>query len=543
MTNRKNSKDAWRAINLLTNKHAQANTSATSGISPDVLNYHFCSVASKVIKTDNSPINELTLLEQYCTEKISHEASALPFMTVREVYKSLCHLKQSNTKGTDGLDWKILRLSAPFIAETLTYIYNLCIDKNTFHQVFKEAKVIPLFKSGDKSDPSNFRPISILPILSKPLEKHINEHVMKHSLVNDLFYQKQSGFRPNHSCLTALTELIDTWLSEININKLFGALFIDFADFKTVLFGVPQGSVLGPLLFSIYITDLPLHITSAECDMLADDTTIHTSGQDVPAITTVLQSCLSDVVEWTHLNHMSLNLSKTKYMILTTRQKRQLLHSPSAHLSVGNQQTTEVSDHKVLGVTIDNNLTWGPHIRDLCKTTAKNVYQSANIKHFLNFHARKTFFQAHIQSGIDYASTVWDSASDSLQKPLKSLHRRAIKLALLKRTSLTDKDYKAAQILLLSSRLMSNKACFQHKIVWGRAPMYLSTKLLINQSSRNSSRKLNVPIPRIDLFKSSMVYSGAILWNSLPSELRLPVSPSVFKKHLTLHMVSLLGVT
>ena len=113
-------------------------------------------------------------------------------------------------------------------------------------------------------------------------------------------------------------------------------------------------------------------------------------------------------------------------MILTTRQKRQLLHSPSAHLSVGNQQTTEVSDHKVLGVTIDNNLIWGPHIRDLCKTTAKkeSTNQQKN-KHFLNFHVRKTFFQAHIQSGIDYASTLWDSASDSLQKPVKSLLTQA----------------------------------------------------------------------------------------------------------------------
>ena len=118
------------------------------------------------------------------------------------------------------------------------------------------------------------------------------------------------------------------------------------------------------------------------------------------------------------------------------------------------------------------------------------------------------------------------------QKPLKSLHRRAIKIVLLKRTSLTDKDYKAAQILPLSSRLMSNKARFVHTIVSGRAPMYLSTKLLINQSWRYSSRKLNVPIPRIDLFKSSLVYFGPALWNSLPSELRLPVSPSVFKSIL-----------
>ena len=131
----------------------------------------------------------------------------------------------------------------------------------------------------------------------------------------------------------------------------------------------------------------------------------------------------------------------------------------------------------------------------------------------------------------------------TLQKPLKSLHRRAIKIVLLKRTSLTDKDYKAAQIITLSSRLMSNKARFVHRIVSDRAPIYLSIKLLINQSSRNSSRKLNVPIPRIDLFKSTLVYSGPALWNSLPSELRLPVSPSVFKKRLTLHMLSLLGVT
>ena len=95
--------------------------------------------------------------------------------------------------------------------------------------MFKEAKVIPLYKSSDKSEPSNYRPISILPALSKPVERHINEHIMNHFHINDLLHKNQSGFRPNHSCHTALTGLIDTLLSETNINKLCGALFIDFA--------------------------------------------------------------------------------------------------------------------------------------------------------------------------------------------------------------------------------------------------------------------------------------------------------------------------
>ena len=126
--------------------------------------------------------------------------------------------------------------------------------------------------------------------------------------------------------------------------------------------------------------------------MLADDTTIHTSGTDVPSIVATLQSCVSDIVEWTHLNHMSLNPTKTKYIILTTRQKRQMLNSPPAIILIGKQHVHEVSEHKLLWVTIDNNLTYGPQIRDRCKSTAKRVYQSAKMKNFLTFHARNTFF-------------------------------------------------------------------------------------------------------------------------------------------------------
>ena len=108
---------------------------------------------------------------------------------------------------------------------------------------------------------------------------------------------------------------------------------------------------------------------------------------------------------------------------------------------------------------------------------------------FLRFHARKTFFQAHIQSRIDYASTLWDSAIESLLKPLKSLHRRAVKIILLKNTSLTNDDYKKTTILPLKHRLMYNKARFMHKILSGKAPTYLVKRVSINLYSRKLLKK------------------------------------------------------
>ena len=162
---------------------------------------------------------------------------------------------------------------------------------------------------------------------------------------------------------------------------------------------------------------------------------------------------------------------------------------------------------------------------------------------FLTFRARKTFFQAHIQSRIDYASTLWDSASESLLKPLKSLHRRAVKIILLKNTSLTNDDYKKTTILPLKDRLMYIKARFMHKILWGKAPTYLVKRVSINLYSRNYSRKLNVPMPRLDLFESSLMYSAPTLWNSLPVALTEPSIVSVFKHRLSTRMLTSLVTT
>ena len=155
-----------------TNKHKL--TKNIINISPQTLNLHFSTVADRVISSDKSRNNDLEKLREFCDQKCT------PHMHIPGVYKALNQLKQSNTRGLDNLDNKILKLSAPYIAETLTYIYNLCIDKCVFPNLFKHAKVVPIYKSGDINNPSNYRPISILSPLSKPLERHINTQI-KHT--------------------------------------------------------------------------------------------------------------------------------------------------------------------------------------------------------------------------------------------------------------------------------------------------------------------------------------------------------------------------
>ena len=154
----------------------------------------------------------------------------------------------------------------------------------------------------------------------------------------------------------------------------------------------------------------------------------------------------------------------------------------------------------------------------LCKKISTKVFQLSRLKHFVNFRTRKLFFTSHIQSLIDYGSSLWDSTSKSTLKPLQSLHRRALKLILLKQSSLEQDDYNLLNILPLHTRLKYSKGIYMKKIMIGNAPYSLRCLFPIN--STRDQIKINIPTPRIDLFKTSLTFSGASLWNSLPLSLK-----------------------
>ena len=232
---------------------------------------------------------------------------------------------------------------------------------------------------------------------------------------------------------------------------------------------------------------------------------------------------------------MSLHKDKTKSMYIT-RQKRQKMKSPFPPLRLQNQSVEEVDSTKVLGVIIDKDLSWSDQTKSLVNRLKQKVNQLSKIKHFLDEHSRKLFFYAHIQSLINYASTTWDNTSETNMKFINRLYKRALKLILLKSTSLTLSDYKYLNILPLKFRLAYNKYMHMFNIVHGNTPAKLKSMFTVNEIRHNNN--LSFPRPTNNLFKTSLLYSGSTLWNNLPKSLKTINSKYMFKNQLKLELFS-----
>ena len=205
------------------------------------------------------------------------------------------------------------------------------------------------------------------------------------------------------------------------------------------------------------------------------------------------------------------------------------------HLYIGQDPVAEVNSHRMLGVEIDRDLSWYEHTSCLAKKMSIKLFQLSKIKHFLDIHSRKLFFFAHIVPIIDYASTLWDSCSDNNFKLINRMYKRALKLILLKSSSLTPHDYQQLNILTLRNRLLFNKAVCMHKVSYCNAPVKMSSNFVINQYRHNHLYSL--PRPRSNLFKTSFLYSGGNLWNGLPCELKHISNIDTFKRKFKAHLL------
>lgn len=582
----------WRAVNMVTrgNTKKRSNTANTipPDLTPEIFNDHFLSTVESLLSS-TSQSHEYrcpTKLSDFChTRTDESDPFVIPPMDIHVVGKMITSLANKKSCGIDEISPKIIKISLPFILDSLTYIYNLAIKCNTFPTLFKSSKVIPLPKSKDVTDVNNYRPISLLSVLSKPLERHVQKHLTNYLESRSLLHSFQSGFRSKHSCQTALTRLVDTWLKSVHEFKITGSLFLDlrkafdlvnhdillkkldlyFCNTDSVSFiksylsdrtqsvllngryssegavqhGVPQGSILGPLLFSLYINDLPLHFSSdlVSCDLFADDATVHTPDQDIKDVNDRLQKSLEEVSDWCNNNRMVLHPSKTESMVITTRQKHQDADPLLLDLSLNGNTIKQVEQHKLLGVVVDEKLEWKDHTKKICKKISSNLFMLSKLRPLTNTETRKMFYDAHIRSHIDYVSTVWDGCSGAGLKRLNSLQRRAAKLVHPGKDISADQKLQELGILPLTSHLKFNKAILMYKVIHKPCPEYMRNKFTI-LSDTDSRRGLEFKYPpaRIDFCKQSFAFSGAVLWNSLPKRVKEAGALSIFKNSLFNHL-------
>ena len=347
--------------------------------------------------------------------------SSFTFMNIDEeaINKIIYNLPPKSSSVCDGISTKLLKVIAPVIIKPLTLLINQVLNTGTFPDKLKIAKVIPIFKKGDPSLFENYRPISLLPAISKVLEKIIALQLSSYFEKNKLLFDNQYGFRPKHSTEHAALELIDRITNKMDTNEIPLNIFLDLSKaFDTIdhsillnklkyyglkgptlnLFqsylsnrkqyteiedttstilhiqvGVPQGSILGPILFIIYVNDLPQCSNKFDFIMYADDTTLSSTIDSFSDINSnasadsLINAEIGKVIEWLKINKLSLNKNKSKYMTFHMP-KKQIQHLT---LKIDGINIEKVEEFNFLGLTMDTNLKWKKHTDKISNKCSK----------------------------------------------------------------------------------------------------------------------------------------------------------------------------
>ncbi|MCG8047955.1 MAG: reverse transcriptase family protein, partial [Candidatus Thiodiazotropha endolucinida] len=581
VVNNQDSKTIWRHLREVKNDVTFTNSIDIA----NKLNKYFCSIAEILNEPTDEPCElDLSKLENFIRDKVPDEVSfKIPLITCEQVSSFINYLDTTKATGLDGLGPRIIKMLAPTISPSITMLINKSINSGEFPSQLKLAKVLPIFKGGSKSDPSNYRPISILPTVSKIFEKHVNFHLMRYLNKYEVLHESQSGFRQKHSCQTALIKLVDHWMTCIDNGDIVGTLFVDFRKafdlvdhatlikklslykicsltlkwfesylscrqqmivgddgptaFTQVRSGVPQGSILGPTLFLLFINDLPLFLEHCFCDLFADDATFHTHSKDIDSIETYLQIDFNNGQRWGIGNKMQINYKKTSCMTAGTRNK--LANNRPLNINAGDTRIETVSKQKLLGVYIDENLSWSAHIDHLCISISSKISLLRQLSHYVPRGVLKQFYQGYILPLIDYGSITWGSTCGTNVERLLKLQKRAARIILNAGFDTPSVSmFKELGWVSVGDRLKYNKAVLTYKALNDLAPDYIASLLkpmsqahsLNLRSTENGS--LHVPRSRTKLYNGSFSCSAPRLWNSLPHETRNSKSLYSFKKSL-----------
>lgn len=473
-----------------------------------------------------------------------------------EVCSTFLGLKNSCSRDADGIQIRPVKYVINEIVHVLVHIYNLCISTGTFPDKMKVAKVTALYKKGDRLDIKNYRPISILPIFSKCLEKVILNQISSFCAKYQLITKAQYGFQKNKSVELALLEQKEYILQNFEQKLLTLGIFVDFTQAfdhidhnilvkklerygirglplefiksylgrrrqfvflngltsksKEIISGVPQGSILGPLLFNLYVNDIVHICQQAKFIIYADDTSIFLSSSSYAEITNMANDVLRKLSSWSKQNRLKVNSNKTKAVFFYTRGTPIPLH----HNIAFNHTNIEVLDTiKVLGTYFSSNMQWDEHVNFVLVKLSQIAGILNRNRYILPESVKLLIYNTLFVSHINYCHLVWGTTTESNLHKLHLMQKRMIRvIANVSYTEHTDYLFKKYNIPkvhdIYRRRLMRD---FYYSI-----RKNTSTLLEIgNLEKRQPSHKTRTPEPWI-VPRSRTNYGDQMLKNTLP---------------------------
>jgi len=565
-------KGMWPVVN----KFLKPTLTSKSHFDADVLNNHYCNISNARVDVP---------CPQQPPEIITISSFKLDVITSSDLISAWKSIKNKSKTAQDQLGIAPFMIHSiiyyPAVCSALTYLVNRSLTESNFIKNFKTSAVLPIPKISNPISPSDYRPISLQATLSKLTEKCAYKQLIKYLDDNQLLYKHQYGFRRGHSCEHAMLSLVDFMqkqvdlgnvclLVSLDLSKAFDVIVREFFVKKLSWYGIdpeffksylsermqyvkgengtvsitietkrgcPQGSVNGPLIFSLYINDLPLVIRHSLAILFADDTQLCVTGKpnDIDKIKSNLISDLLAIMDWMKANGMSLNVNKTQFIVVANPHLISKIGQIS--LDIGGSTILSSDCLKSLGLTIDSKLSWDAHITNMCKryhATARSLFP---LKSLVEPHYLRLIFNAYLLPVLNYMILVWGSTCKYNIKSVDKLIRKTARFLLNIDKFEPVKHALTSQLswLLTENMYYFNITCFVHKILSGDCPAYFNnvfckTEARVMYNIRNKDELYCPIIPKtsygLKCFSSKAVKS----WNLLPQSIKSTILYKTFKQ-------------
>ena len=524
-----------------------------------------------------------------------------------EIKKIIKNLKNSKSCGTDNIDTYIIKLASEELTPVITHIINLSLTQPHFPGLWKTAKTIPLHKRNEKVYPQNFRPVSLLPICSKILERAVFLQIIDYVESNSLLHPFHHGFRAMHNTSTALIEMMDVWLEALDNENITAVIMLDLSaafdvvDYSLLLeklkiygfqekevawmcsyltgrkqqvyidghlsepadleAGVPQGSILGPLLYIIFTNDLPevihnhlslndtfFNLDCKSCGSIccfADDSSLSISGKDAGDINEKISDKFQMVSQYMSQNKLVLNSDKTHLLVMATRNQHRRHENYGIVLDTGKEVIEPIDNEKLLGFRISNDFKFNKHVRDHEKSMSSILQARLNalrkVSTSASFKVRKMIAEGIIMSNIMYVITVYGACDEYLLNLLQVIQNNAARCV-----TRLGWNARVSELLLQCGWLSVRQLVYYHTILqvykvrkYGR-PTYIYRKI---SEEFNQRTRLAVGNGIRETFKiksserrRSFIPRAIRSWNALPTSLRQVDKLNKFKKELKLYV-------